>query len=56
MQGRILQQMKIKGLKQHDLAKLTGYKLSTIQAFMSETGNKSERVAEAICKVLEIER
>ena len=48
--------MKVNGYKQPDLAKLTGYKLSTIQAFMSETGNKSERVAEAICKALEIER
>ena len=55
-QGRITEAKKVKGLNNEDIGKLTGYSKKTIEAFMSERGNKSEKVANAIAKALKIER
>ena len=50
-------EMYLKKMKNKDLAELTGYKCSTIDVFFSDlnTRQKSERVAKAISKALNVE-
>lgn len=50
-------EMYIRKISNGDLAKMTGYKRSTIDAFFSDTAlrSKSENVAKAISKALNIE-
>lgn len=55
--AEIKKQMYLRGWSNGDLAKETGYKLSTINSFMANVSarNKSLAVGRAICKVLGIE-
>lgn len=53
--GKIAEQKKLRGLTNADIAKITGYKKSTIAAFMHGS-RRSEKVADAIAMALGIER
>lgn len=54
--AEIKKQMYVRGWKNADLAKATGYKKSTIDAYMTDKSDrsKSKTVENAICKVLDI--
>jgi hypothetical protein len=53
--GKIAEQKKLRRLTNGDIAKMTGYSVSTINAFMA--GNReNDKIANAIAKVLDIER
>ena len=52
--AKIAEQKKLRGLTNADLAKLTGYKTKTIEAFMCGA-RSSEPIAKALAAVLEIE-
>lgn len=53
--AEVKKQLSIRGWKYADLAKATGYTVGTIEAFMCGA-RESERMADCIAKVLEIER
>lgn len=54
--AEIKKQMYVRGWTNGDLANATGYKKSTIEAFMIDKPDrsKSKAVEDAICKVLDI--
>lgn len=52
--GKIAEQKKLRKLTNGDLAKLTGYSVKTINAFMCGA-RESEAIAKALAAVLEIE-
>lgn len=52
--GKISEQKKVRHLTNADLAKMTGYKRSTIEAFMCGARD-SDAVAKALAKALNIE-
>lgn len=53
--GKIAEQKKLRRFTNGDIAKMTGYSVSTINAFMA--GNReNDKIANAIAKVLDIER
>lgn len=53
--GKIAEQKKIRRLTDADVAKMTGYKTSTIRAFMAGC-RENEKIATAIAQALGIER
>lgn len=53
--GKIAEQKKIRRLTDADVAKMTGYKTSTIRAFMAGS-RENEKIATAIAQALGIER
>lgn len=55
--AEIKKQMYLRGWTNSDLARATGYKLSTINGFMANIAarDKSPAVARAICQALEME-
>jgi DNA-directed RNA polymerase specialized sigma24 family protein len=55
--GKVTAEMKIRGLTHSDLAKMTGYKVSTIHKFMSlglVSRSRSGNVAKAVSEALKI--
>ncbi|MFR1050956.1 MAG: hypothetical protein ACLSE7_04435 [Lachnospirales bacterium] len=52
--GKIAEQKKLRKLTNGDLAKMTGYKKKTIEAFMCGA-RESEKIAKALAAVLNIE-
>ena len=53
--GKIAEQKKLQKKTNADIANMTGYSKKTIEAFLG-SGRQSEKVADAIAKVLRIER
>lgn len=53
--GKIAEQKKLRRLTNGDIAKMTGYSVSTINAFMAGR-RENDKIANAIAKVLDIER
>ena len=52
--GKVAEQKKLRKLTNADLAKMTGYKVGAINAFMCGA-RESERIAKALAAVLNIE-
>ena len=55
LRAEIDKQKRLRGLRNADLARMTGYKANTITKFISGH-ESSERLAEALAKALGIER
>ena len=53
--AEVKKQLAIKGWSYKELAKATGYKLSTIQGFMSKFDRGSDDMIKCIAKVLDID-
>lgn len=55
IKSEIAKQLVLQDMDYQQLADKTGYKKSTVNAFMSRTGAKSENFAKQSCKVLKID-